>query len=194
MLLDASLLDRALETLGALLEQRGHHVEVVAVGGSALLLLGAISRSTQDLDLVALVRGGRFVSASPLPPELVAAASDVAAALDLPERWLNPGPTDLLHFGLPPGFERRLITRGYRGLVVHLASRVDQICLKLYAAVDQGPRSKHAADLRQLAPTGDELMEAARWARTHDPSDGFRQEMVAALRLFDVEADDFDRP
>jgi hypothetical protein len=105
----------------------------------------------------------------------------------LSEDWLNAGPADLLQFGLPTGFEQRVVTRRYRSLTVHLASRFDQICLKLYATVDQGPRSKHAADLRQLRPTDDELRAAARWAGTHDPSEGFRHELRAALKVFGVE-------
>src|SRR5439155_4943989 len=50
------------------------------------------------------------------------------------------------------------------------------------AAVDQGPRSKHFADLQRLEPTADELRAAAAWARTHDPSEGFHQELRGALR------------
>jgi hypothetical protein len=46
--------------------------------------------------------------------------------------------------------------------------------------VDQGA-GRHEADLRALDPTADELLAAARWTRTHDPSDGFRQELIAAL-------------
>lgn len=63
-----------------------------------------------------------------------------------------------------------------------LAGRTDQISFKLYAAVDLGPDSKHFSDLRQLEPTTEELLIAGRWARTHDPSDGFRGQLVRALR------------
>jgi hypothetical protein len=41
--------------IGAYLEDRGESLEVVGIGGSALLLLGMIERPTQDLDLVAEV-------------------------------------------------------------------------------------------------------------------------------------------
>lgn len=40
-----------------------------------------------------------------------------------------------------------------------------------------------------MDPIGDELILAARWAVTHDPSEGFRKELNAALREFGVEAD-----
>jgi len=53
--------------------------------------------------------------------------------------------------------------------------------------VDQGPRSKHAADLRALSPTADELLFAARWTLTQDASPGFRRVLLEALELFGVE-------
>lgn len=53
--LDASSLEYALETLGAVLEARGLRYEIVAVGGSALMLMGLISRPTKDLDVLATV-------------------------------------------------------------------------------------------------------------------------------------------
>ena len=51
-----------------------------------------------------------------------------------------------------------------------------------YAAVDQGPDSKHFEDLVNLGPSNDELLVAARWARSHDPSEGFRDQLLHALR------------
>ena len=83
----------------------------------------------------------------------------------------------------------RLVTRKYGGLTLHLASRVDHIAFKLYAAVDQGPTSKHATDLRALDPTPVELRRAAQWARSQDPSEGFDSELRKALRHFGVETD-----
>ncbi len=74
----------------------------------------------------------------------------------------------------------------------HLAGRTDLICFKLYAAVDQGPRSKHFADLQELAPTRDELLVAARWTLTHDTSSGYRGELVKALAVLGVEINDAD--
>lgn len=73
---------------------------------------------------------------------------------------------------------------------MHVASRLDQIHFKLYAATDQGPRSKHIGDLRALSPSRDELLAAARWCRNHDPSPGFLMSLHGALRLFEVEVND----
>lgn len=61
------------------------------------------------------------------------------------------------------------------------------ICFKLYPAVDLGPRSHHLQDLRELGPTHDELLSAARWTVTHDPSPGYRSLLVETLRQFGVE-------
>lgn len=181
---------RALRTLGEVLADRGHHYEVVAIGGSALLLLGLVVRPTADVDVVAVVQGDEYRLAKPLPAPLEEAQAEVGAALGLGDKWLNPGPTDLLDFGLPDGFQERVETLKFDGLTVQLAGRFDQICFKLYAAVDQGSRSKHFADLQQLGATSDELVRAAKWAREHDPSEGFHSQLVEALRLLGVENDD----
>jgi hypothetical protein len=179
-------LTEALETLGELLADRGHAIEVVAIGGGSLLLLDLIKRPTKDLDIVAIVRAGSYVTAKPLPDFLRDAVRDVAEVAGLAEDWLNPGPTTLLDFGLPAGFEHRVRTQRHGGLVLHIASRFDQICFKLYAFVDQEPRRKHAQDLRTLRPTPDELRAAAAWCRTQDPSEGFAGQLALALREFGV--------
>ncbi len=61
------------------------------------------------------------------------------------------------------------------------------ICFKLYAAIDQGPRSRHVQDLRELDPDRDELLTAARWTSTHDPSPGYRSLLVDTLGQLGVE-------
>jgi len=71
-------------------------------------------------------------------------------------------------------------------LTVHFAGRLDQIHFKLYALVDQG-LGRHESDLRALAPTREELLVAASWTRTHDPSEGFREQLEGALRYLGVE-------
>ena len=187
MILDHASLERALQTLGEVLAARGEQHDLAVVGGGALLILGLIARPTRDLDVVARIDEEQWSRAEPFPPALSEAVRDVAGALDLIDDWLNPGPTDLLDLGLPEGFAERTMVRRYGTLTVRFAARVDQIAFKLYAAVDQGPDSKHFADLEKLAPTSDELLAAARWARTHDPSDGFRSMLHQALRALGVE-------
>lgn len=74
--------------------------------------------------------------------------------------------------GLPGGLKERLISEtGIGPLEVHFIGRLDQIHLKLFAAVDRG--GYHVADLTALSPSDGELLQAARWTRTIDTSDGY---------------------
>lgn len=193
--IDREATSRLLSALaGHLSLVEGGRVELVVIGGAALIGLGLVERATRDVDVVALISDGALVSASPLPPAVIKARDRVAADFGLDEQWLNSGPADLLRFGLPEGFVGRLTARTYgESLTAHFASRLDQIHFKLYALVDQGP-GRHEADLVALAPQPEELLAAARWAQTHDPSEGFIQELEAALRHLGVEDADLGAP
>jgi hypothetical protein len=52
--------------------------------------------------------------------------------------------------------------------------------------VDQGG-GRHEADLRAVHPTRDELIEAAKWTMTQDPSPGYRMVLEEALRFLGIE-------
>jgi len=190
--LDQSRTHELLAAVGEQLAAGGTYAELVVIGGSALLAIGLISRPTRDVDVVALLAGQTLVDPRPFPAELIAARDRVARDFGLPENWLNAAPADLLDFGLPDGFVERLERHDYGGsLTVHFASRFDQIHFKLYAMADQGA-GKHEADLRALSPTRAELLAAARWTRTHDPSEGFREQLLAALAYLGAEDVDLD--
>jgi hypothetical protein len=182
--------DQILAALGEQLAAARERYELVVIGGSGLLALGIIERSTRDVDILALRSGEELGSADPLPEPLQAARDRVARDFSLPNEWLNAGPSDLLDLGLPKGFLERLERRDYgEGLTVYLASRYDQIHFKLYALVDQGP-GKHEDDLRSLQPTDEELLTAARWARTHDISEPFAailDQVLSHLGVGDVD-------
>lgn len=161
----------------------------MVIGGSGLIAIDAVSRTTRDVDVVALEEGGVLISAEPLPPLLREAAATVARDLGLEPNWLNPGPTGLLIHGLPAGFVERLIDRDYgAALTVSFASRVDQVFLKLYAAADRR-EPRDFADLRALQPTAVELRDAARWARTHNMPGPFDDAIAQALQDLGVEDD-----
>ncbi len=187
MKLDSTTLEKALMLLGDRLARLKQLHEVVAIGGGSLVLLGYIDRATRDLDLVAVMKGGSLASANPLPPQLLQAIAAVGAALEIGESWINAGPASLFDTGLPEGFEERLITRKYEGLTIHFAGRLDQICFKLYAAIDQGPNSKHFADLKRIAPTTGELIIAKKWCLTQDVSPEFAMTMQQVLRALGAE-------
>jgi hypothetical protein len=177
---------RLLDALGEQLGALGRRYELVVVGGSALVALGLVSRPTKDVDVLAIREADRLETAAPLPMPLRTARDRVARDFGLPEEWLNDGPASLLDFGLPEGFLARAERRDHTpALTVWYASRVDQIHFKLYATVDQ-PASRHEADLRALRPDEQELLAAARWTRTHDPSDGYLDELLKALDALGV--------
>lgn len=183
---NAAAVHELLTALEQQLAAAGLTYDLVVVGGSALLALDLIQRATKDVDVVALSEAGGLASAVNLPPGLLAARDRVARDFGVPEQWLNSGPAALLRLGLPRGFEQRWETLVYGpGLVVRWASRVDQIHLKLYAAVDQA--GKHLSDLEALVPRPAELIAAASWAREHDPSDGFLSALREALAYFGIQ-------
>ncbi|MBM3470238.1 MAG: hypothetical protein FJX73_05535 [Armatimonadetes bacterium] len=137
------------------------------------------------MDVIALVIEDRdprsLEKADPFPDYLTEAASKVALDLGLPRGWINPGPASLLDSGLPSGCpERSLRVRYGARLVVCFIDRFDQIHLKLYAAVDQGG-GRHLTDLLSLQPSSGDLLKAATWAMTHDPSPGFREKLLSLL-------------
>ena len=108
-------LEIALATLGKMLQDKNLDYQIVAIGGGALLLIGLMIRTTKDLDLVALVDNGEFISAKPLPNPLVQAIEEVAIAFNMSKDWINIGPSDLLIFGLPHDFKSRMSTIRYGG-------------------------------------------------------------------------------
>ncbi|MFH0751804.1 MAG: hypothetical protein V2B17_08205 [Chloroflexota bacterium] len=146
--------------------------------------------TTKDLDLLGEWTADGIKPMRPMPESLGIAVVDVARTYGLASDWVNLGPESLLNLGLPDGFLGRLERQDYRGLVAWLAGRFDMVCFRLYAAADQGPRSRHLQDLRELRPDRDELLTAARWSITHDPSPGYRSLLVDTLRQLGVEDPD----
>jgi hypothetical protein len=185
-------LDPVLMALGEQLEAVGEATQLVVIGGSGLLAIDVISRSTTDVDVLALELRGELVSADPLPRALVNAATIVAQDFGLMAHWLNAGPTSLLALGLPEGFSDRLIRRSYGpALRVSFAARIDQIFFKLYAATDRR-EPRDFADLRELHPTATELRSAARWARTHNMPGPFDDAIAQTLDDLGVDDDGRD--
>jgi len=191
---DIEDLERALELLGARLDlAQAPVIGLVVCGGSALIALGLVKRTTRDVDILALMNpSGDLISPAPLPSYLLDAAREVARDLGLAADWLNNGPSrdagGIFQLGLPEGIASRLHPHAYgERLTVHFIGRLDQIHLKLYAAVDSG-EGTHLDDLLSLKPDGAELESAARWAMTHDVSPGFRMILKDMLRQFGYES------
>jgi hypothetical protein len=184
--LDGEHLDLALRSLAIRLEENhADAIELVVCGGSALILTGLVVRTTQDVDVVALMRQGTLCSPAPLPASLLISVREVAEDLALPPDWLNNHPSHdeggLFQMGLPAGFADRLSHQTYGHLlIVHFIHRIDQIHFKLYASVDRG--GYHITDLIALKPSPEEIESAARWSMTHDVSEGFLMVLKRLLR------------
>jgi len=179
--MDTEKLNQALLLLHERLEfANAPKVSLVVCGGSALIATGLVSRTTQDVDVLAMLRDENFIDPEPMPDYLISAAEATARTLQLPADWLNCGPADLFRMGLPEGTKERLIRMSVgKRLTIFYVSRIDQIFFKLYAAVDRG--GYHIEDLLQLNPTSDELYEAAKWTMTHDVSEGFKMMLCQLL-------------
>jgi hypothetical protein len=193
-MLTKEALDRAFKLLSGRLElAQSEPVRLVICGGSALIAMGFRQRTTNDADVVAMMsENGELINPDPLPPALLEASAQVARDLGLNENWLNNEPSrndgGLFQMGLPRGFVGRLTKQVFGPrLTIYYIGRLDQIYFKLYAAADQRDDT-HIADLRALKPTEIELADAARWAMTHDVSEGFRMVLIELLNQMGYES------
>jgi hypothetical protein len=160
-------LEEALRLLGNLLATRkGAAFWLVVCGGSALLAQEIISRSTTDVDILAMRDwDGGVDRAFPMPEALKVAAADVAAELHLGGNWLNSAAS--LHFPdlhlLPAPFWQELETRDYgHYLKISFVTRSGQIQLKIYAALNRA-EPRDFEDIRALAPDARETEDCLRW-------------------------------
>ena len=172
--IDVSKLNEALLLLNEqLILSDAPATEIVVCGGSALIATGLVPRTTQDVDIVALMKAEVLVDSEPLPDYLLNAAGNVGIILSLPADWLNNGPASQFQMGLPSGFLERLTTVVVGAkLTVHYIGRYDQIFFKTFASADRG--GYHVSDLKALNPADEELIAAARWCMTQDTSEAFR--------------------
>ena len=172
--IDVSKLNEALQLLNEqLILIDAPATEIVVCGGSALIATGLVPRTTQDVDIVALMQAEVLVDSEPLPDYLLNAAGNVGTILSLPADWLNNGPASQFQMGLPPGFQERLTTVVVgKKLTVHYIGRYDQIFFKTFASADRG--GYHVSDLKALNPADEELIAAAKWCITQDASEAFR--------------------
>ena len=178
--MDNTTLNEALGLLQEHLFMAGAPRVCLVVCGGSLIATGLVARTTRDVDVLAMMGDDGLADPEPMPDFLIRAAAATARTLRLPADWLNCGPADIFRMGVPEGMAERLERQiiGER-LEIYYISRIDQIYLKLYAAVDRG--GYHIDDLLKLNPTEDELCDAGSWAMTHDVSEGFRALMVSLL-------------
>jgi hypothetical protein len=182
--LTADILEELFSALGAHLEVASLSISIVVVGGASLAAGKLIDRTTKDVDVIAKaerIDGNLILSkASPVPIEFTSAVERVSRDYGLPKDWLNTVIDSQWEFGLPPGIEEDITWKTYSTLTVGFVGRKGLIPLKLFASVDQGPRSKHWQDLINLAPTDVELSQAATWVKTQDDGAHFKQDVEQA--------------
>lgn len=111
---------RALECLARELPVAEKPLELVVVGGAALVLLYGAREATKDVD-------GFPVDATAVPA-LRAAAARVAASLNLPADWLNDGAKGYVH-GWAPG---EIVVRT-PSVVVRMLATQQLLAMKLSA-------------------------------------------------------------
>lgn len=177
-----------MKAVGDLLEEEGERVGIVVVGGTAMILRGVVTRSTEDVDILAIAHPGAegtqgaIRPPDPLPASLRRAMAKVARDFNLPEDWMNSTVAAQWQTGLPPGLESRIKWLRFGGLSIGVAHRLDLIFLKLYAAVDsEGPQSVHYQDLLALRPRRRELEQASAWVKGQDTSAEFSRMLNEVL-------------
>ena len=180
------ILEPALRGLGALLEAGGERYWLLVVGGVAINLRQVRQRVTGDVDVIARAErmpDGRAVlfRPEPFPEPLQRAIRQVAADFGLPVDWMNAEIGRMWDQGLPPWIAEDVSWHDYGGLQLGVAGRRTLVALKLWAAVDQGPRSVHAQDLLSLAPSDEELEDAARWVGEQDAAPEFGVQLRQAM-------------
>lgn len=162
-----------IQLFDAFLLARDLSFEAVVVGGTALALLGVISRETRDCDVLH----------PELPGEIRRAALDFAveqraATNYIADDWLNNGPRSLAK-DLPEAWlERTQVV--YQGQAITLASldRMDLLRSKLFALCDRGI---DRADCLALAPGSDELEEIRPWLEQRDCNPDWPSHVRATL-------------
>lgn len=134
--------------------------EAIAVGGTALALLGVITRETRDCDIL-----------SPnIPKNIEEAAKEFSVKMksegvELRADWLNNGPSSLIP-DLPKDWELRvLIIFDGKSLRLSCLGRPDFLKTKLFALCD---RDIDLGDCLLLKPTATELKDSLNWVKQRD--------------------------
>lgn len=155
---------------------------LLCCGGSGLCVLELISRSTKDVDALALIVGNKTLKPiEGFSPEMERAIAQTAHMLGLESDWLNGEASVLLERGLPEGVLERAgkHTRHYGPcLTVEFIDRLDQVALKLYAAMDPLKGRRHEEDLVELRPTEQEILHGLKWLGSWPSNEAFKKRLA----------------
>ena len=180
---NAKEIDGALQRLGKrLLYEYADPIALIVCGGSALNVLNLGSRTTGDVDVLAIVKktakGVRLCHDRSLPKDFSLVVAEVGRDLGLDADWLNMGPKDVLEvYGPPKGMMRRCERREYGpALTVYFISRLDQIHFKILAVADPKAAERHLEDLKRwIKPDAAEVLKVVKWLLDRRTSSWFRR-------------------
>ena len=163
-----------LKAFDAYLSSQNLTFDGVLIGGAALSILDAISRETQDCDVLA----------PSIPNNVMAAAIAFSQQVranggDLKEDWFNNGPETLCDV-LPGGWRLRL-RLAYSGKALNLSTlgRQDLLASKLFAYCD---RLQDLSDCIALNPAREELVALAPWVTAQDAHPDWPEHASMSLR------------
>lgn len=137
------------------LKKKGLSFDAVIIGGTALSILGVISRETRDCDVLY----------PDIPDDILSASKEFAELHKLETNWLNNGPATLTR-DLPEGWLLRSqdIFKG-EALNLKTLGREDLLCTKLFAFCDRG---FDFDDCLKLKPSKKELLKIRAWVTECD--------------------------
>jgi len=179
-------IEHALSVLGRRMALDGApDMEVLCCGASALCVLGLLSRSTMDVDVLGVVvRDQDLDPCEVFPVEMERAIAHAGLELGLADDWFNGSASCLLERGVPEGtLERSLVHRRTFGpcLRVRFLDRRDQVALKLFAAMDPVDGIRHLKDLEEITPDAEEISHALEWMAGWESSAAFRAKLKAIV-------------
>jgi Nucleotidyltransferase of unknown function (DUF6036) len=146
----------------------------IAIGGTALAILGVISRETRDCDIL-----------DPEIPETIQklarkfAVEQTRSGKVLGEDWLNNGPSSLIK-NLPEAWRTRLAPL-FTGKALKLSTlgRSDLLKTKLFALCDRGTDRQ---DCLALKPSAEEITECIEWVKYQDANPGWPKHVEEVLK------------
>jgi hypothetical protein len=173
-------IEHALKVLGRRMALDGApDMEVLCCGASALCVLGLLSRSTMDVDVLGVVVRD-LDPCEVFPMEMERAIANAGLELGLADDWFNGSASRLLERGVPAGtLERSFAHRRTFGpcLTVRFLDRRDQVALKLFAAMDPVDGIRHLKDLEEISPESEEISHALEWMEEWESSISFRRKL-----------------
>lgn len=160
-------------------------IRVLCGGASALCMLEILSRSTMDVDALAILgKDDALSKIRKFPKGLEQAIHRTAIALGLDDEWFNASASELIRIGLPKGVvsrSSRHVVRYGPCLSVQFLDRLDQVALKLFAAMDPVQYRRHLEDLVEMKPKSKEIDHALTWMLGWKTSPAFRKRLAAIL-------------